>query len=145
MTDILYTLNHPNAKAPSQGTAGAAAMDVYSAEVVRTDRGTYEVDTGLRTAFDPGQALFLFNRSGLACKNGVSLCNSVAVIDSDYRGNIKLVFESQVDDDKTMELLAPGNRVAQAILVKLPHTFWSQVDCLPPSQRGEGGFGSTGA
>ena len=144
--EIKFTKSHPDAKAPLRATKGAAAVDLTSCEV-NYENGTFIVNTGLRTSFPEGFVLLVFGRSGFARKHGVHLANGVGVIDSDYRGDLQLMFRCEdptMSTEDMFNLLAPGQRVAQAILMPLPVTDWVEVCELPDSERGTGGFGSTG-
>jgi len=144
---IRFTKNLPDAQTPVKGTPGAAAVDLVSAEV-KIEGDHIVVNTGLSTAFQPGFVLLVFGRSGYARKHGIHLANGVAVIDSDYRGDIQLIFRYPDDSAEArriaLDLLSPGNRVAQAMLVPLPVTQWEEAIELDNTHRGEGGFGSTG-
>ena len=143
---IKFLRSLPNAKLPTKGTTGAAGFDLVSADV-KLEGNVYVVNTGLRTSFPEGYVLLVFARSGLARKLGLHLVNGVGVIDSDYRGDIQLMMRSSELDVSTREILqalAPGSRVAQAMIVPLPLVNWTEVDSLDESIRGEGGFGSTG-
>ena len=144
--EINFTKSHPAAVTPFKGSKGAAAVDLVSVGVTY-ENGAFIVNTGLRTAFPEGFVLLVFGRSGFARKHGVHLANGVGVIDSDYRGDLQLMFRCEdptVSTDDMFNLLAPGQRVAQAILMPLPVTDWVEVCELPESVRGAGGFGSTG-
>lgn len=144
---ILFKKHLANAKVPSKGTSEAAAFDLTAAHIeYRPGQRMLVVDTGLSTAFPAGYALHLYGRSGHAMKHGIRLANSVAVIDADYRGPLKvlLVTNDPADYETLTREINIGDRVAQAILIKLPDVEWAEVDELPDSVRGEGGFGSTG-
>lgn len=133
-----------HAKTPRRGSEHAAGFDLVctSAEI---QGNQVIVSTGLATAFPPGYVLKVFGRSGLAFKHDVFLTNGVGIIDADYRGEIKLSFSSTTHTPASMRnLLRVGDRVAQCILEKLPDVQWVSVEELPPTVRGEGGFGSTG-
>lgn len=148
MLDVLFNLDphYPDARAPTKATEGSAAFDLYSASLHVTDE-CMTVDTGLRTAFPSDHVMLVFGRSGLARKYGISLRNGVAVIDSDYRGNIQLVFRyNDGSYHDAVENLLPGKRIAQALFVPIPQVNWIEVAIgeLPKSIRGSGGFGSTG-
>ena len=143
---IKFLRSLPNAKIPTKGTTGAAGFDLVSADV-KLEGNVYVVNTGLRTTFPEGYVLLVYPRSGLARRLGLHLVNGVGVIDSDYRGDLQLMFRCEdptVSTADMFNLLAPGQRVAQAILMPLPVTDWVEVCELPDSVRGAGGFGSTG-
>lgn len=141
---------HPNAKLPTYGTDGAAAFDLYAAEVIGSDEyGTVVfkgndvvVGTGLSFEIPEGHAMFIFSRSGMGFTHGVRLCNSVGVIDSDYRGEVMIKL---VGDDEFGPRIAVGDRVAQAVVLPIPRVTFTEADQLAPTERGTGGFGSTGA
>ena len=138
----------PNAIVPQRATDGSAAYDLFAAHTYTESTGYIVVDTGIRTQFSPSYVMLVYGRSGYARKHGISLVNHVGVIDSDYRGNIQLVFDYDrriTSEDEALELLAPGKRVAQAILSVVPPTMWNLVPSLQSSVRGTGGFGSTGS
>lgn len=143
---IKFFRSLPNAKLPTKGTDGAVGFDLVSADV-KLEGSVYVVNTGLRTSFPEDYVMLVFARSGLARKLGLHLVNGVGVIDSDYRGDIQLMMRSNELDVSTREILqalAPGSRVAQAILTPLPVVEWTEVSTLDDSVRGAGGFGSTG-
>ena len=141
---------HPNAKLPTYGTDGAAAFDLYAAEVVGSeDYGTVVfkgndvvVGTGLSFEIPQGHAMFIFSRSGMGFVHGVRLCNSVGVIDSDYRGEVMIKL---VGDERYGPHIAVGQRVAQAVVLPVTRCTFAEVDQLTTTERGTGGFGSTGA
>lgn len=146
-TTIEFIRTIQGASIPSKATEGSAGFDLTSAEV-RRDGDIYLVNTGLRTSFSKGYVLKVFGRSGLCRRLGIILTNGVGIIDSDYRGDIQLMFRSigqHADIDSIMRALAPGNRVAQAILEPLPTVGWIEVPELTNTDRGTGGFGSTGS
>jgi dUTP pyrophosphatase len=90
--------------------------------------------------------MLILPRSGLATKFGLTLQNNVGVIDEDYRGELLIKFNRGYDhpDGEVAQHLQYGQRVAQAMVLELPQVAWLEVTDLPPSVRGEGGFGSTG-
>lgn len=141
---------HPNAKLPTYGTDGAAAFDLYAAEVIGSDEyGTVVfkgndvvVGTGLSFEIPQGHAMLIFSRSGMGFTHGVRLCNSVGVIDSDYRGEVMIKL---VGDDECGPRISAGDRVAQAVVLPVTRCTFTEVDQLTTTERGTGGFGSTGA
>jgi dUTP pyrophosphatase len=145
-TKILFKKHLPNAVMPFKGSAQAAAFDLTAAETTKPSLTTNQVtvDTGLSVAFDEAFVLLVFGRSGFASKHGIQLANGVGVIDADYRGPLKLVFKTTGSILEMEKLLAPGNRVGQAILLPIPQVAWEEAAELPESIRGTGGFGSTG-
>ena len=135
----------PEAVLPVRATEGSAGLDLTACldqPLVLPAGGRALVSTGLAMAL-PGsdQAAFLFARSGLAVKHGVTLSNCVGVIDSDYRGEIKVGLINQSDADYTIQ---PGERIAQLVVMPVCCLPTEECDSLDETERGAGGFGSTG-
>lgn len=127
---------------PAYATAGAAGMDVLAAEdVVLQPGGRHAVATGLAMAVPDGFELQVRPRSGLALKHGISLPNTPGTIDSDYRGELKVILINL--GDFPFEIRR-GDRIAQLVLAPVVRATWLKVEELDETQRGEGGFGSTG-
>ena len=127
---------------PAYATAGAAGMDVVAAEdVTLAPGGRHAVATGLALAVPDGFELQVRPRSGLALKHGISLPNTPGTIDSDYRGELKIILINL--GDRAFEVRR-GDRIAQLVLAPVVRATWLKVDELDETQRGEGGFGSTG-
>ncbi|MDB5725647.1 MAG: dUTP diphosphatase [Novosphingobium sp.] len=127
---------------PDYATAGAAGMDVVAAEdVLLPPGGRHAVATGLAVAVPDGFELQVRPRSGLALKHGISLPNTPGTIDSDYRGELKIILINL--GDREFEVRR-GDRIAQLVLAPVVRAVWLKVDELDETQRGEGGFGSTG-
>lgn len=133
----------PSAELPAQAHAGDAGLDLCSTidvEVLPGERAM--VPTGLSVAIPDGQAGLVLPRSGLASRQGLTLANAPGLIDSGYRGEITCAVVN-LDRDQAVKIRR-GDRIAQLVVVTLPQILPSWVDELPPSSRGEGGFGSTG-
>lgn len=134
-----------NAKLPTRGTVGSAGMDLYACidEPITLNGGDKAViPTGIAIGLSsPEYAAFVYARSGLAIKHGIGLLNSVGVIDSDYRGEICVGVINQLKESYTIE---PFERIAQMVIqpVALPELV--EVESLDETDRGAGGFGSTG-
>lgn len=148
MSTIYFKKNLPNAIRPTKGSEHAACMDLYAASIV-IDHATKSVivDTGLSTALPPGTALLVYGRSGLGAKHGLRPANGVGVIDADYRGPIKVILKydnGPLSDIVEHNIIKIGDRIAQCMLVNVPTTFWIETEFLGETERGEGGFGSTG-
>jgi dUTP pyrophosphatase len=127
---------------PAYATAGAAGMDVLSAEdALLPPGGRHAVATGLALAVPDGFELQVRPRSGLALKHGISLPNTPGTIDSDYRGELKIILINL--GDRPFEVRR-GDRIAQLVLAPVVRAVWLKVDELDETTRGEGGFGSTG-
>lgn len=131
--------------APYYASAGAAAMDLHACidEAVTLHAGErVTIPTGIAIGLpDPGYVGLVFARSGLGIKKGICLSNGVGVIDSDYRGEIAVGLYNSSQEDYTVQ---PGERIAQLAVVPVVQTQIEMVDTLDETQRGAGGFGSTG-
>lgn len=130
---------------PYYATAGAAAMDLHACmdePVTLEPLGRALIPTGLAIALPSAEYVALiFARSGLATKHGIALSNSVGVIDSDYRGEVKVGLVNLSGESYT---IAPGDRIAQLSVMPVERAGLVFVSELPETDRGEGGFGSTG-
>ncbi len=127
---------------PAYATAGAAGMDVVSAEAVTiAPGGRHAVATGLAMAIPPGFEIQVRPRSGLALKHGITVPNTPGTIDSDYRGELKVILINHGADAFAIQR---GDRVAQLVLAPVTRASWLAVDELDETERGTGGFGSTG-
>lgn len=127
---------------PRYATGGAAGMDVLSAEDVVLEPGMrHAVATGLALAIPDGYEIQVRPRSGLALKHGISVPNTPGTIDSDYRGELKIIMINLGREDFAIHR---GDRVAQLVLAPVTRAGWVEVDQLDETERGEGGFGSTG-
>jgi len=127
---------------PAYATTGAAGMDVVSAEdVTIPSGGRHAVATGLALAIPPGYEIQVRPRSGLALKHGITVPNTPGTIDSDYRGELKVIL---INHGEQAFAIQRGDRVAQLVLAPVTRAAWLPVDELDETVRGEGGFGSTG-
>lgn len=141
---ILFKKLNSNAQIPVRASEHAAGFDLFACSA-HVEGGHIIIGTGIATAFAEDHVLLIYGRSGYAFKYGIHLSNGVGVIDADYRGEIKLSFEtSRMPLVEAAHLLSIGNRVAQAILMPIPSVDWIETDELPETIRGENGFGSTG-
>ena len=133
------------AKIPTYGSEGAACFDFYACldkdEIVVPAHGTVKVGTGLAFALGKGNVLFLYSRSGHGFKHGLRFVNCVGVIDSDYRGEVMVGIHNDSDTPYTIK---DGERIAQGIVQSYLPTNFVQVGDLDETERGTGGFGSTG-
>ncbi|MFM6931537.1 MAG: dUTP diphosphatase [Novosphingobium sp.] len=127
---------------PAYATSGAAGMDVVSAEDVTLAPGArHAVATGLAMAIPLGFEIQVRPRSGLALKHGITVPNTPGTIDSDYRGELKVILINL--GGEAFEIRR-GDRVAQLVLAPVVQAGWVEVDELDDTARGAGGFGSTG-
>jgi dUTP pyrophosphatase len=129
---------------PQYATAGAAGMDLLAAvsePVVIPPSGRALIPTGLRMALPQGYELQVRPRSGLALRHGLVLPNSPGTIDEDYRGELQVIVLNAGDAPFTVER---GMRIAQAVVAPVVRACWREVAVLEETERGHGGFGSTG-
>ena len=127
---------------PTYGSKGAACFDLYAATpaAIAVER-TATVRTGLAFEVPEGHVMLVFSRSGHGYKSGVRLVNSVGVIDSDYRGEVTVGLRNE---GRNTFMVNEGDRVAQAMIIPIPFVEFVAADTLSDTQRGDGGFGSTG-
>ncbi|MGN0561442.1 MAG: dUTP diphosphatase [Candidatus Fimenecus sp.] len=134
-----------NAIIPKRATGGSAGLDLCAcidAPITLNGGETALIPTGLAIELPSAEyGAFVFARSGLAIKHGIGLLNSVGVIDSDYRGEIKVGVINQISEAYTIE---PGERVAQMVIMPVSMMPVEEVETLGETDRGAGGFGSTG-
>lgn len=127
---------------PAYATSGAAGMDIVSAEDVTLEPGArHPVATGLAVAIPQGYEIQVRPRSGLALKHGITVPNTPGTIDSDYRGELKVIM---INHGREPFAIQRGDRVAQLVLAPVVQAAWSEVEELDATERGAGGFGSTG-
>ena len=127
---------------PAYATDGAAGMDVVSAEDVTIAPGMrHAVATGLAAAIPAGYEIQVRPRSGLALKHGISVPNAPGTIDSDYRGEMKVIL---INHGSEPFVIDRGDRIAQLVLAPVTLGSWDEVDELDDTERGTDGFGSTG-
>lgn len=132
---------HQEAKMPTYATDGSACFDLYAAEArhhryVRTDKNdTFE--TGLAFEIPEGHVMLVYSRSGHGFKEGATLVNSVGIIDSDYRGEVSVKLNVPIK-------AGVSDRIAQAMIIPVERVSFELTDELTDTERGAGGFGSTG-
>jgi len=127
---------------PAYATEGAAGMDVVSAEDVTIQPGArHPVATGLALAIPAGYEIQVRPRSGLALRHGITVPNTPGTIDSDYRGELKVLL---INHGSEPFAIARGDRVAQLVLAPVVQASWREVEELDATARGARGFGSTG-
>lgn len=141
---IAYTLA-PGAVAPTRATPGAAGMDLCAhlpgaVMVIRAGEWA-RIATGVSVAIPAGYEGQVRPRSGLAWERGLTVLNSPGTIDSDFRGEVRVLVINHGQEDVT---IAHGDRIAQLIIAPVADVALCPADALPPTQRGSGGFGSTG-
>lgn len=147
---------HPDAIVPTYATDGAACFDLHALTVrdhftlgSGVDHGRpVECGTGLSFEIPAGYVMLIFSRSGHGFKHAVRLANCVGVIDSDYRGEVKVKLTKDFlwsDDDSPAPHCRPGERIAQAMVLPVERVRFDVVEELSETKRGAGGFGSTGS
>jgi dUTP pyrophosphatase len=127
---------------PNYTTAGAAGMDICAAESLLLRSGRrHAVATGFAFAIPDGYEVQVRPRSGLALKHGITCLNTPGTIDSDYRGEVKVILANLGEDDFQ---ITKGDRIAQLVVSPVTHAVMSEVEEIDETARGTGGFGSTG-
>ncbi|MBU3740822.1 MAG: dUTP diphosphatase [Candidatus Kapabacteria bacterium] len=142
--DIVRMPHAADLPLPEYATAGAAGMDAHAAvdaNVTMAPGSIVLVPTGLQVAIPAGFELQVRSRSGLAAKHGVFALNAPGTIDSDYRGEVKIILANMGSEPFVIER---GMRIAQFVVARHEHVIWNVVAALDTTARGEGGFGSTG-
>lgn len=132
------------AKIPTYGTENAAGADLYACieeDMMFAPHETKLVPTGLSFAIPEGYAGLIYARSGLASKRHLAPANKVGVVDSDYRGEVMVALHNHSNEEQTIE---PQERIAQLIITPYLKADFVEVNDLENSERGSGGFGSTG-
>lgn len=135
---------HPNAKLPTYGSPEAAGADLYACleEAVTIEPGEiFWVPTGIALEVPKGCAGLVYARSSMGAKRGLAPANKVGVVDSDYRGEIRVVLLNHSKQPQTLE---PGERVAQFVITPVLQPQYAEAEELTDTSRGAGGFGSTG-
>ena len=133
----------PSLPLPQYGHPGDAGIDLYAGEDILLEPGQRQaVRTGLAVALPVGFVGLVHPRSGLALKHGIGMVNAPGTIDAGYRGEIKVLL---INHDREQAVsLAKGDRIAQLLVQRVESISWEEVAQLPDSERGSGGFGSTG-
>ena len=142
MAKVLIKKLDPKVKLPAYKTNGASGMDLmaFTKNPINVKPKTSSmVPTGLTVAFSENYEIQIRPRSGLAAKNNISVLNTPGTIDSDYRGEIKIIIYNHGDNDF---LINNGDRIAQMVLVPIAKISFEETDNLPETVRGESGIGS---
>jgi len=144
MVKVLIKRLSPEVNLPSYKTSGASGMDLMAfikSSITIKPKTSCLISTGLSMAFSEDYEVQIRPRSGLAAKNNISVLNTPGTIDSDYRGEIKVIIYNHGDRDFVIN---NNDRIAQMILAPVIKIELQEIDELPETMRGEGGFGSTG-
>ena len=141
--ELRVTRLRADARLPTRAHAGDAGLDLYAGEAARLVPGDRtSVGTGLAVAIPDGHAGLVLPRSGLAARHGITLPNAPGLIDSGYRGELRVLLLN-ADRDESFEI-APGDRIAQLLVTPFVDAEPVEVDALDATSRGLAGFGSTG-
>ena len=144
MVKVLIRKLSPEVELPSYKSSGASGMDLMAfikSPITIKSKTSSLIPTGLSMAFSNDYEVQIRPRSGLAAKNNISVLNTPGTIDSDYRGEIKVIIFNHGDKDFTVN---NKDRIAQIILTPVKKIEFKETSELPKTIRGEGGFGSTG-
>ena len=142
MSELPLRRLDPAAVVPTRAYAGDAGLDLASAEHVVLEPGERAVvSTGLAVAIPEGHAGLVVPRSGLAARNGITIVNAPGLVDSGYRGDVKVVLLNT--DKRETFVVEPGMRIAQLVVIAVPDLAPVEVDELEESERGVRGFGSS--
>lgn len=137
---LKFQLDHPNAKMPVRGTPHSAGLDVFTPEFVSIEpHGHKVIGLGIRSEFTPGYMLQAMEKSGVSTKHMIDI--GACVIDSDYRGEIKIHLINNSDQEV---IFYSGEKIAQLVMIPVCIVEPTQGQVDMETQRGEGGFGSTG-
>ena len=143
MRAVPFLRLHLDARLPQQAHADDAGFDLHATEPACLAPGARAaIGCGFAIALPPGMAALVVPRSGLALRDGLGVLNGPGLIDAGYRGEIKVILINH--DPEAERRIAAGDRIGQLVLIDLPAVRFDEVDALPASERGEGGFGSTG-
>lgn len=141
---IEFTKVHANAVLPTYQTGQSAGMDITACIDESIGVAPHEraiIPTGFAIALPPGYEAQIRARSGMAAKFGIMPANGVGTIDADYRGEVGVIVLNTSNEPFTVE---PGMRIAQMVVTKYETVEWDEVESLDETERGEGGYGSTG-
>ena len=144
MVKVLVKKLHPSVKLPSYKTIGSSGMDLMAFTdnpIIIPSKKSHLVPTGISIAMSQNYEIQIRPRSGLAAKKNISVLNTPGTIDSDYRGEIKIILFNHGKEDFTVN---NNDRIAQMILMPVLKAEFEEVEELPKTVRGSGGFGSTG-
>ena len=141
----IQIVNKSHHKLPQYATALSAGLDIRAnldSPITLKPLGRALVPTGLFIALPQGYEAQIRPRSGLAIKKGITVLNSPGTIDADYRGEICIILVNLSSDDFVIE---DGERICQMVIARYEQAVWKEVEVLDQTERGEGGFGHTGA
>jgi dUTP pyrophosphatase len=141
--EIPVTRLREDAALPTRAYPGDAGLDLVACERHElAPGGRALVGTGVAVAIPDGHAGLVTPRSGLAAKHGITIVNTPGLVDAGYRGELRVILQNT--DPNEPFVVEPGMRIAQLVVVAVPDATLREVDAFPESERGEGGFGSSG-
>jgi dUTP diphosphatase len=141
--ELSVTRLRDDAVLPTRAYAGDAGLDLVACDRHELEPGARAlVGTGIAVAIPAGHAGLVTPRSGLAVEHGITIVNTPGLVDSGYRGELRVILHNT--DPSEPFVVEPGMRIAQLVVVAVPGAALRDVDALPESERGEGGFGSSG-
>jgi dUTP pyrophosphatase len=138
---------HPDAKAPTYATEGAACFDLHALDEGRPhprDPHAAVFRTGLAFEVPDGHTMLIYSRSGQGFKDAIRLSNCTGIIDADYRGEVQVALRYDGEDELRCPKVRVGDRIAQAMLVPIPRVTFEVAEQLSLTERGANGFGSSG-
>ena len=144
MTTVPFVRLHEDAKMPKRGSNYAAGYDLFacgSGDIAIEPHKTVRIDTGIAVALPENTAGLVLPRSGLATKQGLRPANTPGLIDEDYRGSIIVAIHNDTDH---LRYICPGDRIAQLMIIPYLAVEFKETKNLNETERGTGGFGSTG-
>jgi dUTP diphosphatase len=141
--ELKFRLLEPGAQLPTRANSGDAGLDLRAAEPATIGPGERaQIGTGVAVEIPPGHAGLVLPRSGLALRHGISMVNAPGLIDSGYRGELRVLLLN-TDREHPFDV-EPGDRIAQLLVVPFAEAVPTEVAELTDTERGTGGFGSTG-
>jgi dUTP pyrophosphatase len=141
--EIPVTRLREDAALPARAYRGDAGLDLVACERCELQPGARAmVGTGIAVAIPEGHAGLVMPRSGLAARHGLTIVNTPGLVDAGYRGELRVILHNT--DAREPFVVEPGMRIAQLVVVAVPDATLREVDRLPESERGDGGFGSSG-
>jgi dUTP diphosphatase len=141
--ELPFRVLHPDARLPAAAHEHDAGLDLRSVAELELAPGERAlVPVGLAVEIPPGHAGLVIPRSGLAARHGITILNAPGLVDAGYRGELRVILHNT--DGRASFVVEPGMRIAQLVVVAVPETSLAEVDELPTSERGAGGFGSSG-
>ena len=144
---VKIKLLHPQAKPPAYIREGDSALDLFACldETIKIPPGERRIiQCGFALELPEGYGMFIIPRSGLSVRHGVTVHNAPGLVDTNYRGEVRVIIHNEMRTFNESFEVFHGARIAQALILPVPHVEWQVVDELSESPRGANGFGSSG-